>query len=117
MIVLAELDLASPRFQTRKGLRAFEQVRELCTELAAGAADRDASGHFPASNFARFRDARLLGLQVPEKYGGIGLTPDEYCIAIAQMAVGDASTALAYNMHSSALISLSKLGSDELTSD
>src|SRR5438046_8153304 len=59
--------------------------------------DRDAS--FPFDDYADLRAAGLLGLCVPERYGGHGADYETYCLVAEQIAQGNASTALTFNMH------------------
>ncbi|HEV2334286.1 MAG TPA: acyl-CoA dehydrogenase family protein [Stellaceae bacterium] len=59
--------------------------------------DRDAS--FPFDDYADLRAAGLLGLCVPERYGGLGADFETYCLVAEQLAQGNASTALTFNMH------------------
>src|SRR5258708_4463297 len=59
--------------------------------------DRDAS--FPFDDYADLRAEGLLGLCVPERYGGRGAAHQTYCLVAEQLAQGNASTALTFNMH------------------
>src|SRR5271156_5938686 len=59
--------------------------------------DRDAS--FPFDDYADLRTEGLLGLCVPEHYGGLGAGFETYCLVAEQLAQGNASTALTFNMH------------------
>ena len=59
--------------------------------------DRDAS--FPFDDYADLRAEGLLGLCVPERYGGLGADYKTYCLVAEQLAQGNASTALTFNMH------------------
>jgi alkylation response protein AidB-like acyl-CoA dehydrogenase len=59
--------------------------------------DRDAS--FPFDDYADLRAEGLLGLCVPERHGGLGADYETYCLVAEQLAQGNASTALTFNMH------------------
>lgn len=59
--------------------------------------DREAS--FPLDDYADLRAEGLLGLCVPEHYGGLGADYETYCLVAEQIAQGNASTALTFNMH------------------
>jgi alkylation response protein AidB-like acyl-CoA dehydrogenase len=59
--------------------------------------DRDAS--FPFDDYADLRTEGLLNLCVPERYGGLGADYETYCLVAEQLAQGNASTALTFNMH------------------
>ena len=59
--------------------------------------DRDAS--FPFDDYADLRAEGWLGLCVPERYGGLGAGYASYCLVAEQLAQGNASTSLTFNMH------------------
>jgi alkylation response protein AidB-like acyl-CoA dehydrogenase len=63
----------------------------------AAAHDRDAT--FPFDDYADLRTEGLLGLCVPVRYGGLGADYETYCLVAEQLAQGNASTALTFNMH------------------
>lgn len=73
-------------------------------ETAAIVANEHASAHeadasFPEEAFAAMRDSGLLGLTVPEEFGGMGASPLETMLAIECLAQGDGSTGLIATMH------------------
>jgi alkylation response protein AidB-like acyl-CoA dehydrogenase len=59
--------------------------------------DRDAS--FPFENYAELRKAGLLGLCVPEKFGGMGADLRTYALVSATLGKYCGATALTFNMH------------------
>ncbi len=59
--------------------------------------DRDAS--FPFENYADLRQAGLLGLCVPERFGGKGADFKTYCLVSATLGKYCGATALTFNMH------------------
>ena len=59
--------------------------------------DRDAS--FPFDDYADLRAGGWLGLCVPARYGGLGAGYETYCLVAEQLAQGNASTSLTFNMH------------------
>ena len=63
----------------------------------AGAVDRDAV--FPFANYDDMRDAGLLRICVPEKYGGWGADFTTYVMVAAEIGRHCGATALTYNMH------------------
>src|SRR2546430_14996596 len=65
--------------------------------LRADSHDRDAS--FPFDDYADLQTEGLLGLCVPERYGGLGADYETYCLVAEQLAQGNASTSLTFNMH------------------
>ena len=84
----------------------------LADEFAERAAEHDREGSFPFENYERMREEGYLGLTVPEELGGMGA--DLYSLILAQerLAQGDASTALAVNMHVSPIGQLASLWRD-----
>ena len=75
-------------------------ARGLAREHFALRAERhDREGSFPFDDYADLRAAGLLGLCVPERYGGLGPDYETYCLVAEQLAQGNASTALTFNMH------------------
>lgn len=77
------------------------RVESLLPTLAAAAAEADATGQFPLSHAAALREAGLLGLVVPEQYGGLGGTLRDLAAATFAMGTACPSTALAYFFHNS----------------
>ncbi|MFD4208571.1 acyl-CoA dehydrogenase family protein [Micromonospora tulbaghiae] len=75
------------------------RVEKVLPALRAAAAQADADGVFPAAHVALLRDAGLLGLVVPQEYGGLGGGLRD--LAAATFAMGSAcpSTALAFFFH------------------
>lgn len=65
--------------------------------LHAAEVDRDA--RFPIEAMAALREAGLLGLGIPETYGGPGGTPSEVVSVVEQVAIGCAATGMVYTMH------------------
>ena len=74
--------------------------RTIPTEIIrAHAAEVDREARFPDEAIAALREAGLLGLGVPQAYGGPGGTPTEIVTAVEQVAAGCASTGMVYTMH------------------
>lgn len=70
-------------------------VRELAQEKVAPHAGRwDAEEHFPEELVQAFGEAGLLGLAIPEEYGGLGSDMLTRTVVIEEMAKVDASAAL-----------------------
>lgn len=78
-----------------------ERVDSILPELRERAAQADARGEFPLPNVAAIRDAGLLGLVVPERYGGLGGGLRDLAAATYAMGTACPSTALAYFFHCS----------------
>ena len=67
--------------------------------LAARAARYDREASFPFENYADLRAAGLLGLCVPERFGGSGADLRTYAIVSATLGRYCGATALTFNMH------------------
>ncbi len=77
-----------------------ERARRLARErFAPRAGEIDRSAAFPFEDYDDLREAGLLALCVPEAHGGLGADFETYCLVAEQIARGNASTALTYNMH------------------
>lgn len=76
-----------------------QRVEKVLPALRASAAEADAKAEFPAGHVALLRDAGLLGLVVPQKYGGLGGTLRDLAAATFAMGTACPSTALAYFFH------------------
>lgn len=75
------------------------RVEEVLPALRAAAAKADQDAGFPVEHVALLRDAGLLGLVVPEAYGGLGGTLRDLAAATFAMGTACPSTALAYFFH------------------
>jgi alkylation response protein AidB-like acyl-CoA dehydrogenase len=69
-------------------------VRALSRAFAADAEQVDRDAVFPAANIGRLRDAGLLALTVPQRYGGLGGGLRDTTRALGIVAEGCASTSL-----------------------
>lgn len=77
----------------------IEIAEALRTDFDSRAADHDRAGDFPHENYDQMREAGYLRGPVPEELGGGGADLVETARAQRALAYGDASTALAVNMH------------------
>ncbi|HEX7487210.1 MAG TPA: acyl-CoA dehydrogenase family protein [Vicinamibacterales bacterium] len=59
----------------------------------------DETQHFPIELVPRLADLGLMGIQIPESFGGSGMSAVEYCICIEELARVDPSVALAVAAH------------------
>lgn len=64
------------------------------------AAGIDRANRFPAALWAEMGDLGLLGLTVPEEFGGTGLGYLAHVVAVEEIARASASVALSYGAHS-----------------
>ncbi len=92
---------------------AVAVATQLIPEFAQRAADYDRDGVFPVEDFIRLRQVGLLGLMVPTRLGGPGAGFADYAAVAMELARGNPSTALVFNMHASVTGALART-SDEL---
>ncbi len=60
-------------------------------EIAPTASEFDASGEFPLANIQRMGELGLMGIEVPEAYGGAGLDTIGYALAMMEVSAADAA--------------------------
>ncbi len=83
--------------------RALEHtLREFCKkEVHPFAGEWDRSGEIPAEIVAKLGSLGLMGVCIPEEYGGVGMDTISYAIAIKEIASADGSLALMLASHNS----------------
>jgi alkylation response protein AidB-like acyl-CoA dehydrogenase len=59
----------------------------------------NASGRFPLEVFAKMAELGLMGLLVPEEYGGTGMGAVAYVVAMEEIGKADQSVAASWNAH------------------
>lgn len=88
-------------------------ARDLASErFAPRAARHDREASFPFDDYADLRSKGLLGLCVPECHGGMGADFETYCLVAEQIAQGNASTALTFNMHCLTMMMMGEIADD-----
>lgn len=80
--------------------------------IAPRAAEIDARGAYPEDVFQLLKSRRLLGLYIPEAYGGAGLGILETCVAIEEMARFCSNSPLLFSVHLLATRSIAIGGSE-----
>ena len=92
-----------PEVDTTERQRTEELVRNLklfCErEIDSAAIDRESQ--IPASVIQGLGKLGILGLSIPEKFGGLGMSQYAYCRALEQLASHCGSSALMVNAHQS----------------
>ncbi len=84
-------------------------------EIAPHAADWDERQHFPRELFAKLGELGLLGVIIPEEYGGAGLGYVEYATILEELGAADGGVGLSVAAHNSLCTNhLFVYGSDEL---
>ena len=63
-------------------------------EIAPGAAERDEQSRFPSELIPKLAEQGLLGIMVPEEYGGSGYDAISSAIILEEIARVDAAVAL-----------------------
>ena len=70
----------------RAAAREFAQA-----EIVPIAAEFDASGEFPVETIRKMGELGLMGIEVPEEYGGAGLDAIGYVLALMEISAADAA--------------------------
>jgi alkylation response protein AidB-like acyl-CoA dehydrogenase len=90
-------------FELSDEQRILQQaVREFCArEIIPHAARWDREEHFPQEIIPAMGEMGLLGMQIPEEYGGAGMKFLDYVVALEEVARADASVGLTMASHNS----------------
>ncbi|MDQ2991762.1 MAG: acyl-CoA dehydrogenase family protein [Candidatus Eremiobacteraeota bacterium] len=81
-------------------------------EIAPFIAQWDREHTFPRALYTKLTDAGLMGLIVPEAYGGVDAGYVAYALAVEELARVDAGTAVTFSVHTMICNAIVKLGSD-----
>ncbi|HEY7370238.1 MAG TPA: acyl-CoA dehydrogenase family protein [Thermoanaerobaculia bacterium] len=95
--------------------RIRDAVREFAEgEIAPGIAAREATGEFPHEIIKKLAEMGVMGMMVPEAYGGAGADCLSYILAIEELARVCASTAVIVSVNNSvACYPIWKFGNEE----
>ena len=88
-------DLGDEVNALREMVHAFAQER-----IKPMAAEIDRANLFPAALWKELGDLGLLGITVPEEFGGVGLGYLAHVVAVEEIARASASVSLSYGAHS-----------------
>src|SRR5258708_33496376 len=78
----------------RRSVREFAE-----TEIRPHVREWDEAQHFPIEIVPTLASLGLMGIQVPEQYGGAGMSAIDYCICIEELARVDPALALSVAAH------------------
>ena len=92
----AILPLTDEHKMIRDTAREFAQK-----EIAPIAADFDESGDFPLATIARMGKLGLMGIEVPEEYGGAGMDTLSYVLALEEICKVDAAHGVVMSVNNS----------------
>ncbi len=88
-------DLGETIDMLRDAVHSFAQ-----TEIAPRAAEIDSSNEFPSSLWPKLGEMGLLGVTVPEAYGGANMGYLAHIVAMEEISRASASVGLSYGAHS-----------------
>jgi acyl-CoA dehydrogenase len=103
----AQFDLSDDQRQIG-ALAAEIAQREIAPHITAW----DREHRFPRELITKLSDAGIMGILVPENYGGAGADYVSYALAIEELAKVDAGTAVTVSVHSMIAAVILKLGDD-----
>jgi isovaleryl-CoA dehydrogenase len=103
-----EFDLGEDVNAMRDMVHRFAQER-----IKPIAAEVDQKNEFPSQLWKELGDLGLLGVTVPEEYGGAGMSYLAHVIAGEEIARASASVALSYGAHSNLCVNQIKLNGNE----
>ena len=83
-------------------------------EVTPHAADWDREHHFPRELFAQLAELGLMGVCIPEEYGGAGADFLSYVLVLEELSRGDAGVGVTVAVHTSAVtLPLLRFGTEE----
>ena len=75
---------------TEEQLMIQDVARRIAQEKIAPSAEHfDRTGEFPLDNIRALGENGLMGIEVPAEYGGAGMDPISYVLAMVEIAAGD----------------------------
>lgn len=100
---------------TDEQLMIQNMVREFSRKvIAATASERDKTKEFPGENFRQMGELGLMGMMIPEIYGGEEADAVSYVLALSEIAYSCASTSVVMSVQNSIVCeSLYKFGTEE----
>ncbi|SEL02368.1 hypothetical protein SAMN05428989_1271 [Pseudoxanthomonas sp. GM95] len=100
---------------TDEQLMIQDVARRIAQEKIAPSAEHfDKVGEFPLENIQLLGENGLMGIEVPEEYGGAGMDPISYVLAMIEVAAGDAAHSTIMSVNNSLYCSgILKFGNEE----
>ncbi|HEY8330380.1 MAG TPA: acyl-CoA dehydrogenase family protein [Pseudomonas sp.] len=87
---------------TEEQLMIQDVARRIAQEKIAPSAEHfDRTGEFPLENIRLLGENGLMGIEVPAEYGGAGMDPVSYVLAMIEVAAGDAAHATIMSVNNS----------------
>lgn len=104
------------RFELTEEQRMIrDMVRDYARgELAPKAGWRDETGTYPVEEYRKMAELGLLGMNVPEEYGGAAVGVVAYSLGIMEISKGDASVAVGMAVTNMVAEAICKFGSEML---
>src|SRR5260221_1147781 len=103
------LELTSEHEELRRAVRDFARK-----EILPVAAHFDETGEFPYDVIKKMGNMGLMGIEVPEEYGGAGMDTIAYVLTVEEVAKADAATSTIVSVNNSLVChGLHKFGTEE----
>jgi butyryl-CoA dehydrogenase len=92
----------------------FAAIKEFCDEeLAPKAQEVDEAGVYPAEQVRKVAELDLMGIPVPEEYGGMGMDFLTWTVAAEYLSTACTTTGAVFGAHMLALYPIMAFGTDE----
>lgn len=100
---------------TEEQLLLQDVARRIAQDVIAPSAEHhDRTGEFPLANIRLLGENGLMGIEVPDQYGGAGMDPVAYVLAMIEIAAGDAAHSTIVSVNNSLFCAgILKHGSEE----
>jgi alkylation response protein AidB-like acyl-CoA dehydrogenase len=100
---------------TDEQLMIRDVARRIAQEKIAPSAEHfDRTGEFPLENIQLLGENGLMGIEVPESYGGAGMDPISYVLAMIEIAAGDCAHSTIVSVNNSLFCNgILKFGTEE----
>jgi isovaleryl-CoA dehydrogenase len=82
-------------------------------EIAPRAAEIDRSNQFPMDLWKKMGDLGILGITVPEEFGGAGMGYLAHCVAMEEISRASGSVGLSYGAHSNLCVNQLKINASD----